>query len=362
MSGTGSFNLSNSGLIVPTRFKKQEGGRLLGQGVYGCTFEPAPRCAGGKVFSRIQGLPAVGKVTVEDVTDELTVGRAIMKLPLAAQYFALPTEACKPHEPVADSDAGTCRFMSESDDATAQDLSMMVLPMAGTTLLKWSGTDQPRLAAHFRRLFIHLLEGMVIYQRAGYVHNDIHMDNILVDGAGVARYIDFGLAFKVADVKTWQDANLGRSFKPKYVWQPPEVHLWRMLLNGVRVTDGVDQLKEINPEYGQMEHQFPKQPTAEIAMMDLARTSTSIQRKDGGAFVRAYGKRFDSWRIGLCMWMIWSDLLAWPGFRQTALWSERDKIREVMGGLTRFDPRQRLTAEQALAALDPRNRLVTTPA
>jgi hypothetical protein len=33
----------------------QTGGRLLGQGVYGCTFESAPHCAGGKVFKDIHG-------------------------------------------------------------------------------------------------------------------------------------------------------------------------------------------------------------------------------------------------------------------------------------------------------------------
>lgn len=328
----------------------------MGQGVYGCTFEPAPRCAGGQVFSRIQGLPAVGKVTVEDPTEEVAAGRAIMALPLARQYFALPTESCKPQMPVRDPDVGECEFLNDTEAATQSTVSMMVMPLAGKQLLQWS-LDLPRLAANYRRLFIHLLEGMVIYQRAGYVHNDVHMGNILVDDAGVARYIDFGLAFKVDDVRTWDDANLGKTFKPKYIWQAPEVHLWRMLRSGIRIRDGVDQLKEANPEYTQLEHQFPARPVAEMALTELANTSKSIQKKDGGEFVRTYGKRFDAWRIGLCMWFLWQDLLAWSGLRQTELWAQRDTIRRVLGGLTQFNPRLRLTAEAALAELDPRNRL-----
>ncbi len=345
---------------MPTRDRRlaQSGGRLLGQGVYGCTFEPAPRCAGGQVFSRIQGLPAVGKVTVEDPKEEVAVGRAIMALPMAKQYFALPTETCKPAFPIADEQAERCMFLDdEESEVKPADLAMMVLPMAGQTLLKWS-IDRPRLAANYRRLFVHLLEGMVIYQQAGYVHNDIHQDNILVDGAGVARYIDFGLAFKIAEVRTWRDANLGIRFKPKYVWQAPEVHLWRMLQNGVRVTDGVAQLKAINPEYGQMEQLLPSRKTALVALTDLANTSSSIRRKDGGAYVRAYGKRFDAWRIGLCMWMLWVDLLVWSDINKTPLWGQRDEIRRVLNGLTQFDPRDRITAAQALAELDPRSRLI----
>lgn len=363
MSAGDELNYESTGLIVPTRWRSQQqqqqsqsGGKLLGQGVYGCTFEPAPRCAGGQVFSRIQGLPAVGKVTAENPTAEVAVGRAIMALPLAQQYFALPTETCKPRLPVDDADVGKCEFLEESV-AAGESISMMVMPLAGRQLLQWS-LDLPRLATNYRRLFIHLLEGMVIYQRAGYVHNDIHMGNVLVDNAGVARYIDFGLAFKVDDVLTWEDANLGTTFKPQYVWQAPEVHLWRMLRNGIRVRDGVAKLKAENVELSQMEHQFPARPSLEMALSDLANTSTSLRQKDGGgAFVRAYGKRFDAWRIGLCMWLLWQDLLAWSGFRQTELWSQRDLMRRVLGGLTQFNPRARWTAEQALAALDPRNRL-----
>lgn len=360
MSGE-PFN-SGTNLILPTRQKQwqqqQVGGRLLGQGVYGCTFEPAPRCAGGQVFSRIQGLPAVGKVTVEDVGDELSVGRAIMALPLAKQYFALPTESCKPRDPVTNVNVRKCELLTEEeDDSKPRTLSMLIMPQAGQQLLKWSA-DLPRLASHYRRLFIHLLEGMVIYQRAGYVHNDIHMGNVLVDDAGVARYIDFGLAFKLSDVRRWEDANLGTRFKPKYVWQAPEVHLWRMLLNGVRVRDGVRQLKDINAEFEQLEHRFPTRTPLETALENFANSSDSVGRRDGGAFVQAYGKRFDSWRIGLLMWMLWTDLLAWSEFRRTELWTQQETIRRVLNGLTQFDPRARMTAEQALEVLDPRNRML----
>ena len=295
----------------------------------------------------------MGKITSEDDSDELAIGKAIMALPLAGQYFALPSAGCRPQMPIIDPEAKGCRVITESGEGTK--FSMLIMPDGGQQLLKY-GLDLQRLAANFKRIFIHLLEGAVIYHKAGYVHNDIHMGNILMDDAGVARYIDFGLAFRMADVKRWDDANLGTRFRPKYVWQAPEIHAWRMVLNGVRLADGVRQLKEINPEYGKLEHQYPTRKNAVTALADLLTSSKEVARRDGVEFIRKYGTRFDAWRIGLCMWFLWEDLLAWNPFVQTAIYRERELIRRALGGLTDFDPRKRLTVGAALAVLDPNNR------
>lgn len=336
----------------------QVGGRLLGTGVYGCTFEPAPRCAGGSVFKTIAGMPAVGKVVIEDIEDELSIGRAIMGLPLAKQYFALPTQSCKPEIPIQDPDAGSCDVLKQPF-ASPQ---MLIMPSAGEQLLRYAG-NLPRLAVNFDRLFTHLLEGAVIYQRAGYVHNDIHMGNVLVDSVGVPRFIDFGLGFRVQNVNTWPDANLSTRFRAKYVWQAPEVHTWRMVMNRVRVAEGVRQLREANPEYIQMENQFPGRPRAHDALASLVVATPGFgETNASGAFVRAYGKKFDSWRIGLCMWMLWYDLLQWSGFQKTALWERRDLIRRVIGRLTDFDPRRRADVAEALRMLAPNNRLAAPAA
>jgi len=328
----------------------QVGGRLLGQGVYGCTFDPAPRCANKSVFSRISGLPAVGKITIEDSDSELKIGRAIMALPLASVYFALPTRDCVPQIPVEDSDAQTCDILTKAPSGT--DFSMLIMPLAGQALIKY-GLDFNRLAANYKRIFIHLLEGAVIYQNAGYVHNDIHLANILVDDMNVARYIDFGLAFRVRDVKVWEDANLGTTFKPEYVWQAPEVHGIRMIKNGIRIEDGVQRLKEQNPEYRQMEHRYPTRRSCVAALTDLF----ASYKGDSATFLRTYAKQFDAWRIGLSMWFLWDDLLQNPLFVQTKLYGERDLLRAVMGGLTEFDPRARFTVAAALRRLDPNNRM-----
>lgn len=334
----------------------QTGGRLLGQGVYGCTFEPAPRCAGGKVFKTIQGLPAVGKVTTEDSAAESAAGRAIMRIPLAQQYFAAATETCRPEAQIGDPDVKSCRIITESGSRTS--FSMLLMPNAGKQLLQ-KAADLPWLAANYERLFIHLLEGLVLLQDAGFVHNDIHMGNVLVDAAGVGRYIDFGLSYKVADLKAWEDANLGLTFRPKHIWQSPEIHAWRMRVAGMRLVDGIAQLKKNLPEYTTMEHQFPNRDTAEKGLLSLFAEDKAVARRDGVAFLKAYGPRADWWRLGICMWMLWDDLLRWTPFQNTELYKKRTRMRVALAGLTQFDPRDRISPAAALYELDPSNRLAS---
>jgi len=343
--------------LIAAVYKDMHGGRLLGQGVFGCTFEPVPRCAGGRIFREIGKRPAVGKITIEDTRSELSAGQRIMRLPLATAYFALPSVSCRPEMPIVDPDVGKCRVLSEASESEKKSVTMLVLPSAGQQLVQWSTANPARMAANFVRLFVHLLEGMTIYQDAGYVHNDIHEGNILVDERGVARFIDFGLAFKPASVKTWEDANLGRTFRPKYVWQAPEIHAWRMALGGIGVRQGVAQLKEINEEYGRLETQFPARPSALASLYSFLQNDRYVAAGDFGGFARTYGALFDCWRIGLCMWFQWNDLMRWAPIQGTHLWRQQELVRSVIGGLTEFDPRRRWTARRALAALDPGNRL-----
>ena len=318
----------------------QTGGRYLGQGVSGCTFVPAPRCAGESVFVK-SDTEIAGKLTSDNITDELKIGKAIMALPLAKQYFALPTAGCRAAMPITDPDVKHCRVITEAGEGTK--FSVLLMPMGGIQLGKYA-QDHERLASHYIRILIHLLEGAVIYQNAGYVHNDIKGDNILVDGHNVARFIDFGLAFRLSDIKVWDDANLGRRFRPEYGAQPPEIHAWRMQLNKIRIADGVQQLMNIHREYEQLEHAFPQRKDAIMAIVDFM----DANRLRGGEFVRTYGKGFDSWRIGLCMWKLWYALMQWSPIRDTALYENREIVRKVLGGLTEFDPRKRLSVGDAL--------------
>lgn len=297
----------------------------------------------------------IGKIVLEDVQEELTIGKRIMGLPNASDYFALPTESCIPAVPIADPDIGSCDILKNMEPT--ETVAMLIMPNAGKHLSKYSA-NLSEVSRNFKQMFIHLLEGAILYQNAGYVHNDIHLGNVLVDANGVARYIDFGLAFRPMDITAFP---FNKKFKPQYVFQAPEVHLWRMLYSKKSVADGVKDLRRENFEYADLEDQFPSRKNAVSALTHLLSTSKSFRAMDSVSFIRIYAKLFDSWRLGLCMWMLWQKLLAWPPFMLSSLYlQDYTLIRTVLGGMTDFDPRTRFSIEKALRTLDPNNPFTVT--
>ena len=331
------------------------GGRLLGEGADGCTFSPAPRCANGKVFKKIGEKGAssiVGKIVdIDNNQEELMIGREIMSISNATKYFALPIVECTPEIPIQDPDSKKCEIITDAKKDTKFTLLGMIY---GGITLDFYKDQHERISVNFIPIFKHLLEGMLMYRSIGYIHNDIHVENIIVDNNNIARFIDFGRAFKLATVKNWRGAKQGTSFKPtkNYIWQPPETILWRMRLNGIPVKDGVKLLYNKVDDYRTLEHQFYTRHTLETTFENFIRSDKWIQSLDDVGMIKEYGNHFDNWRIGISMWYCWNDLLHWTGFVNNELYTKhRVIIRDVLGGLTEFDPRNRMSIEKALQLL-----------
>jgi serine/threonine protein kinase len=227
--------------------------------------------------------------------------------------------------------------------------TMLIMPYAGDPLVSWS-TNLVALAQNLVPMMKHLLKGIQLYQGADIVHNDIHMGNIVVDKAGLARFIDFGLAFQKSKVRGFEEAHHNRDFSPRLIWHPPEVQAMRILLGGLRMEDSVEKMEEENDDLVTIGSQFPERRSGSLltAMTRFAGAHSSLSY---GAFVRQYGFAFDCWRIGLCFWYMWNDLVAWSGLQFMPVWGHRDTIQAIISGLTDFDPRSRMTVDAALARL-----------
>jgi hypothetical protein len=323
----------------------QKGGKFVGKGAYGCSFTPAPPCASGKKYtSGLAGTPTLGKIVYEDVGDEYAVSKIVMGLPNAVDYFAAPTRSCAPSLPIDDPEASKCSLKKMTGSPI-----MLIMPYAGDPLVSWS-TNLVALAKNLVPMMRHLLKGIQLYQGADIVHNDIHMGNIVVDKVGITRFIDFGLAFQKSKVRGFEEAHHNRDFSPRLIWHPPEVQAMRIALGGLRMEESVDEMEEENPDLVKIASQFPARRSGSLlaAMTRFAGSHSSLSY---GAFVRQYGFAFDCWRIGLCFWYMWDDLLDWSGLQFMPVWAHREAIRAVISGLTDFDPRSRMTITDAFARL-----------
>lgn len=345
---------------------EQVGGRFIGKGVYGCVFEPVPRCKDGRTFRRTAGgLPAVGKLASDDITTELRAGKTLMALPDAASYFAVPSESCEPALPIADNEASKCPFLKHPEQQGHEKISMLILPQGGVRINQWG--QGRRMATHFERILIHLLEGIALYQSAGLIHNDIHPGNVLVSDSGVGRFIDFGLSFQLATVRKWSDAKQGSRFRPTIVMPPPETFIWQMITNGISVRNGYRQMLAapgFTTVYPPLER-F-KQEEFIPEMEAFVRASGDLRSRDGGTFARRFAKKWDTWRLGIVMWDEWNKIIERPHLLRDPevaekFWERRDILRTVLRGMTRFDPRKRWSAPRALFELAPSSPFARDP-
>ena len=303
---------------------QQVGGRLLGKGSYACTFSPVPRCDGGSTTGG-----SVAKVSVQDMTAEVATGRTLMALHGGRDYFALPTTSCRPRLPIADPDADKCHILKKD-----KPLTMAAMPNAGMSLTSWSRSGLT--PANLQAVLVHVLRGMVLYQRAGYVHNDIHGGNIMVGEDGLARYIDFGQGFQPAALRSWDDLKLGRRFMAEYVWLAPELHAIRIQVNHASAR----RLYTKIPEFKQLEAAYPERQGFNAAMEELRVPSMT----HATAYMRKHGFRLDWWRLGVTVWQLWRRLRSRTG-------GEGTPLDHVIGGLTEFDPARRMSPAAALRFL-----------
>ena len=74
-------------IIIP----KQQGGRLLAQGHYGCIFDPPLICRGDKAPKGGWKKGKLGKLTeITDIKSEIMAAEVFKDKPAAKKYFILP--------------------------------------------------------------------------------------------------------------------------------------------------------------------------------------------------------------------------------------------------------------------------------
>lgn len=320
----------------------QEGGKLLGQGSYGCVFKPHIRCQ-DRSIKRIKN--GVGKVfeNHDEYEQEVKINNLVSKHADPEGLFTLPILAiCETVEARQQNDLRNCRHYNPNK----QTYDQIIYQYAGKSvkdLLASKGTP-----AKFWKLFAAfkpVLDGLVKFQELGYVHCDIKPHNLMILKQRMFL-IDFGLWGRDFDIYKKYRLPLLLSNNPYY---PPEFKL-RFVSKKNSTNDQTFQLYKgrVLENYGSVQKAKKLYKSIGINfdndIQDLYYHSPALSEYTHIA------SKIDVYSIGMVLYR----LFEWCGYssrefkRQTPQSELVREVKELLKGMLAIDPRKRLSISECV--------------
>jgi len=338
-----------------------EGGELLGQGTFGCVFNPPLLCHKSK-YKAAKG--EVGKITeaIDYVNEKMAY---TMLNHVKGSYFVLlnPESECIPKnvKEQTDKNIGDCDLIKKY---SKDNIIHFTMPYGGIGVRKYyhnlkPGASHPISLLSFAK---HILEGGVHLALNGYVHYDIHLENILLkDNTLEPQFIDFGMSFSSKSINNNTLNERWKVYSPLHDPEPPEV----TCITGIRM--GLKLDKVLNDMYvgrrifktgSYLLNMSPKQQI--VNFIKFWKTSHVCNSRDWVAFFKLYWTGFDSWGIGVILTSILSHTQMY--YTNPEEIEGISKVKAVIRGLISMDPRSRLDCLEALSHLDPTSPILMSAA
>ena len=209
-----------------TKFKKedddddeltydQNGGKVIGEGGYGCVLKPGLTCKGKNIKTK----KFITKIQVENSTSrrESKIGEMVKKIPFSKKYFAPIISSCEYNHKVVQmvSSKYNCSFFSKYPN---KKFTISRLPyIKGSDYKNYlhSSIDNNTFLYAIIHGYIYLLFSLFMLNKQGIIHYDIKGENIMYDEKrDIPIIIDFGLSFEVSQksgllpVKNFNENNL----------------------------------------------------------------------------------------------------------------------------------------------------------
>lgn len=203
-----------------------KGGRLLGQGAYGCVLSPGFTCASNgngnrngtltkdkKIVSKIQKYNHTAK-------NEIAIGKRIARIPNASSYVQVFRGACPVNLNVL-----------KEHDTDLQQCTIPKLDKAKTIMLSFSFIEgkhpykvfqaKANPLHHIKQFILRIVDALKHLEMVSVVHHDLKNDNILIS-KGRPLLIDFGMGMDMQ-----QESSLARTFyAPEYEIWAPDIQLY----------------------------------------------------------------------------------------------------------------------------------------
>ena len=331
------------------------GGRLLGQGLYGCVFTTPFSCAkGDKASGDKPSKRPIGQLTKLthpiDAAVELHIAETIRRIPLWRNYFAVAESMCVPSNKQKEKDIKACKVLH---DRPLSEFRILRMSHAGIPLAEYAINGK---AFQIMQFTIHLLEAGSLLTLFGIAHRDLHQANIMMDAHRVPRIIDFNLAIPI-DTTDDLEGMVMHQYDYNIYHEPPDSTLLMAVAEGKQIDHAVrmlatkkDILRKLRTLAGMSETEMERQ-LEEVAHDPIVQTGS------GAAWFRMYWNVIDSWAIGVTLLDLLSKWAMWPTF--TAHFAPyREKIHHVIKQMCVIHPADRMDCVEALHYLHPNSGIL----
>ena len=347
---------------------QQYGGRLIGEGSYGCVFDPPIRCSRkiGSMKYNTTKQEKVGKVGIRsEVDDELNVVLYFKDVPNANKYMILGdlNSKCKIEtlDKQEEPEISKCEIIHTH---SMNDLYQFTMAHGGIDLASYSSLNKLNpMTFSFVDFSVSLIEVGAFIALNGFVHGDIHSGNILFDATKSIRLVDFGRSYIVSLLTPSVIDSLAVKYNEKHDTSSPEISLQDGVNNGVSVNEVINHISLYKNGLILGERLLGMNQKREVMKIkEFWNASKSVKKGDWLTFYKLYWPQVDSWSIGVILIKILKIFKLSKAFYESPLWKKKRAIMElVLRGLLRASPIERFDCVEALAALDPMNHLLQTP-
>jgi serine/threonine protein kinase len=326
------------------------GGRIRGQGTYGCIFQPALKCRGKKGIAKGKQDPTmVGKITSKlDAKNEVEIASLLNKLPDYNKYVIVSTgEVCIPKVKQDEKDLGQCKFSSK---LPIQETRQLMMPWGGYALNR---INLDPYVFNFYKFMEDILACGTFLVLNDLCHFDIYGQNMLFDSKNTPRLIDFGFSFQPSKLKLDDLPNRWRQLGLDYDTESPEVSLMLGTHSRYPLNTLISTLGNINPVVHRLQVLCNVNVESwKAGLLQWAQESSSFQNHDWLSCWKVYWPGFDAWAIGATLLIVLEIQLSFPSFLESTAWKEKgSKIKSILINLCKSHPKQRFDCAEALSVL-----------
>ena len=339
----------------------QSGGKLIGQGTYGCVYDP-PLVTYNK---QNKGKNKLGKVVhVSDLELEIGIAKVLQKFPDTKKYCIIPEvntlSKPLPMKRQVEKDLHKCISLRRFGQGS---MYQYELENGGIPLKVFIESPSYTISKFpFFKFMREILEIGAFLLLHGCIHNDLHASNIVMKSPtdSPPRLIDFGRSYTYNNINRDLVEKLRAHYDSGIHQITPECSAQFGLQEKISFSQILQDLNDKKAGIRFGESILGTSRKKQISdFSNFWKTSTSASKEDWATFYSYYWHVVDSWAIGTILLSILRRLLLIKEFVGGEEWKTKGPlVKEILRGLLHASPRERSDCLTALSMYDPTNHFV----